>query len=179
MANKSLFAGLKSRFVRAWAAARSDSTPISRAWSPTRRPRTCIGARWPTSASYIITPHGMLDTWALRQGHVLAYVAEAEVIHVHHETPRMVFNRYKREAMAFKRIFPESHFSVYDFLRLSFSNISGDWRQARHERALLQNSGSILQAGRSRPLRGHTMTAFSALAKMAIPMWYRPALSSS
>ena len=61
--------------------------------------------------------------WAKRskeQGHAIAYVAEAEVVHVHQETPRGVFNRYRREAMAFKRIHPEAHFNPYDFAALDF-----------------------------------------------------------
>src|SRR5512139_4261810 len=64
--------------------------------------------------------------WAREQGFEISYVAEAEIIHTHEETPRGVFNRYRREAMAYKRIYPESHFSIYDFLRLSSANISSD-----------------------------------------------------
>jgi glycosyltransferase involved in cell wall biosynthesis len=82
--------------------------------------------------------------WAQAQGRQVVYAARAEVAHVHAETMRAVYDRYRREAMAFKRIFPESHFSVYDCLRLSTSNILGDLRQARNERVLLGNSGSIL-----------------------------------
>jgi glycosyltransferase involved in cell wall biosynthesis len=70
--------------------------------------------------------------WAVQQGYVLAYVAEAEVVHVHDETPRGVYNRYRREAMAFKRIFPHERFVLRDFLRLSLSNIASDvWHAAR------------------------------------------------
>jgi cellulose synthase/poly-beta-1,6-N-acetylglucosamine synthase-like glycosyltransferase len=70
--------------------------------------------------------------WAVEQGYTLAYVAEAEVVHVHDETPRAVYNRYRREAMAFKRIFPQEHFGLRDFVRLSLSNIFSDaWHAAR------------------------------------------------
>jgi rhamnosyltransferase len=82
--------------------------------------------------------------WAQEQGYAVAYVAEAEIIHVHSETPRGVFNRYRREGMAFKRIYPESHFSVYDFLRLTTMNILSDLRHAAHERVLWKNLPSIL-----------------------------------
>ncbi len=69
--------------------------------------------------------------WAFEQGHAIAYVAEAEVIHVHSETPRSVLNRYRREAMAFKRIYPEAHFSLYDFIRMISGNITSDlWHAA-------------------------------------------------
>ena len=81
--------------------------------------------------------------WAKEHGYAIAYVAEAEVIHVHHETPRAVFNRYRREAMAFKRIHPESHFSIYDFARLTATNIASDVWHAARERALWRNLGSI------------------------------------
>ncbi len=84
--------------------------------------------------------------WAKRmqaQGHAIAYVAEAEIIHVHNETPRGVFNRYRREAMAFKKIYPESHFNVYDFLRLTTTNVLSDlWHSAR-KRVLWKNFASI------------------------------------
>jgi hypothetical protein len=78
------------------------------------------------------------------QGYGIAYVPEAEVIHVHEETPRGVFNRYRREAMAYKKIYPESHFSIYDFLRLAAANIASDVWHAAHERALWRNFVSIL-----------------------------------
>jgi len=81
--------------------------------------------------------------WAKEQGYEIAYLAEAEVIHVHNETPRGVFNRYRREAMAFKRIYPESHFSVYDFVRLTTTNILSDLWHAARERAMWKNIASI------------------------------------
>ena len=81
--------------------------------------------------------------WAKEQGGEIAYVAEAEIIHIHNETPRGVFNRYRREAMAFKRIHPESHFSLYDFVRLTSMNILSDMVHAARERALTKNLASI------------------------------------
>ena len=81
--------------------------------------------------------------WAKEQGYDIAYMAEAEIIHVHNETPRAVFNRYRREAMAFKRIYPESHFSVYDFLRLTAMNILSDLRHAAREGVLWKTIASI------------------------------------
>lgn len=84
--------------------------------------------------------------WAKRakeQGFKIAYIAEAEIIHVHDETPRGVFNRYRREAMAFKQIHPEAHFSVYDFMRLLVMNILSDLWHAARERVLWKNIASI------------------------------------
>ncbi|HLF73975.1 MAG TPA: glycosyltransferase family 2 protein [Anaerolineales bacterium] len=81
--------------------------------------------------------------WAREQGYDIAYVAEAEIIHVHDETPRGVFNRYRREGMAFKTIYPESHFNLYDFLRLTAMNTFSDLWYAARERVLWKNLSSI------------------------------------
>ncbi|MDO9303483.1 MAG: glycosyltransferase family 2 protein, partial [Anaerolineales bacterium] len=81
--------------------------------------------------------------WAKEQGHTIAYVAEAEIIHVHNETPYGVYNRYRREAMALRKIYPEAHFNFYDFLRLTTTNIFSDLWHAARERALLKNILSI------------------------------------
>ena len=76
--------------------------------------------------------------WAKEQGYKIAYVAEAEIIHVHDETPRGVFNRYRREAMALRKIYPEAHFNFYDFIRLTITNILSDlWHAAREHLSLI------------------------------------------
>ena len=62
---------------------------------------------------------------------------------MHNETARGVFNRYRREAMAFKQIHPESHFSLYDFVRLTAMNILSDLWHAARESVLWRNIGSI------------------------------------
>ena len=81
--------------------------------------------------------------WARDQGYAIAYIPEAEIVHVHNETPHGVFNRYRREAMAFKKIYPETHFSIYDFARLTIANIASDIWHAAREGALLRNFISI------------------------------------
>jgi glycosyltransferase involved in cell wall biosynthesis len=81
--------------------------------------------------------------WAKEQGHAIAYVVEAEIIHIHNETPRGVYNRYRREAMAFKKIYPESHFNVYDFVRLTTTNVFSDLWHAACEHVLWKNIASI------------------------------------
>lgn len=82
--------------------------------------------------------------WAQSQGGRVCYSARAEIVHVHEETPRGVYDRYRREAMAFKRIFPEAHFSIYDFVRLTASHVFNDLLEARRQRALWRNAASIL-----------------------------------
>ena len=81
--------------------------------------------------------------WAQGQGHSIHYAAEAEVVHVHHETPRGVLNRYRREGMAFKRIYPEAHFSLYDFVRMTTANIASDLWHASRQRVFMRSLVSI------------------------------------
>jgi len=82
--------------------------------------------------------------WVLEQGHTIAYLAEAEVVHVHAETPRGVKNRYAREGMAFKQIYPEAHFNLYDFFRSSISSIGFDILHAARTGRLFRSLISIV-----------------------------------
>uniref|UniRef100_UPI00404A046E glycosyltransferase n=1 Tax=Flavobacterium sp. TaxID=239 RepID=UPI00404A046E len=64
--------------------------------------------------------------WAnkiLKMGFKIAYEAEAVIVHVHEETPKKIRNRYYREAIAFKHIFPRIKFTLLEFLYLLISNI--------------------------------------------------------
>jgi rhamnosyltransferase len=81
---------------------------------------------------------------AIQAGHVLAYAADAEVVHVHEESPRRIFNRYRREAIALRRIFPEEHVHFGDLLRLFTGNVAADLRHARHDGALRAHAIDIL-----------------------------------
>lgn len=81
--------------------------------------------------------------WAQGAGYALSYAAKAEVVHIHNETPRGVYNRYRREAMAFKRIFPEAHFNIYDFSRLTVTNILSDLFHAVRKRVLWRQFPSV------------------------------------
>ncbi len=82
--------------------------------------------------------------WAFEQGHAIAYVAEAEVVHVHHETPRGVYNRYRREGMAFKQIYPQEHFRLTDFVRLFSTNAFSDLRAAARQGELAAHWRDVL-----------------------------------
>ena len=81
--------------------------------------------------------------WALGERHRIAYVAEAEIVHVHDETPQGVYNRYRREGMAFKRIYPEAHFNLYDFVRMTSANIASDVWHARKQPHFVRNLPGI------------------------------------
>lgn len=77
--------------------------------------------------------------WAQEQGHAISYIAEAEVIHVHNESLDGIYNRYKREAMAFKRIYPHETFTLRDLNRLFVHNVISDWQEARRQRVFGHN----------------------------------------
>jgi len=83
--------------------------------------------------------------WAMDHQHKIAYAAEAEVIHVHNESWRGIHNRYLREGMAFKLIYPQEHFNRSDQLRLFWQNALSDLRQSIHERIFLKESAKILR----------------------------------
>jgi rhamnosyltransferase len=80
----------------------------------------------------------------MNNGYHIAYTREAEVIHVHNETPSDVFNRYRREAMAMKRIRPHEKFHWWDFFRLFVSNVLSDLWFARKESSLFKEFSGIL-----------------------------------
>jgi glycosyltransferase involved in cell wall biosynthesis len=80
--------------------------------------------------------------WAKRvqeAGYDISYASEAEIVHVHDETPTEIFNRYRREAYAHKQILPEQSFSFIDFVSLLVKNTVSDYRVALGEGKLLEN----------------------------------------
>jgi rhamnosyltransferase len=84
--------------------------------------------------------------WAeqiLAKGYHLVYESEAVIVHVHEETPKKVYNRYLREAIAFKRIRPHASFSFWNFINLTFLNIVSDYFYAIKERVFLKNIAGI------------------------------------
>ena len=83
------------------------------------------------------------SSWAVEQGYAISYVAEAEVIHLHDETPSQVYNRYLREAVAMKQILPNSRFTRWNFFRLGTSAIFSDLFQAYREKVLIKQVYSI------------------------------------
>ncbi len=85
--------------------------------------------------------------WAdrvMEAGYAIAYVTEAEIIHAHDETPRGVYNRYRREAMAFKRIFPRERFHLWDFVRLFTTNVASDLWHAANQGDLAEYLSDII-----------------------------------
>jgi len=64
------------------------------------------------------------------RGHRLAYVPDAKIAHVHEEGPKQIFNRYRREAMAYKTIFDRREIHLGSALTLISRSIVGDARAA-------------------------------------------------
>ena len=77
-------------------------------------------------------------------GRWIAYVAEAEVIHVHDESWSAIENRYRREAMALRLIDRHAHFTRRDFARLLVRSVVSDARAASAQGRLRRELGSIL-----------------------------------
>ena len=83
-------------------------------------------------------------TWAMKEGYFIAYSANAEVVHVHEESGAMIYNRYRREAMALKRIRPQEQFHLWDFMRFYLSNVFHDRSQAAKGKIVLREIWGIL-----------------------------------
>lgn len=97
---------------------------------------------------YDETLTGLEDlAWAkqiLARGSLLAYVAEAPVIHVHDESFNQVVNRYRREALAHKRIYPEQSLTSGTAFRLCAENIGRDLAAAGREQTLTAHFAEIV-----------------------------------
>lgn len=80
---------------------------------------------------YNETLTGLEDVdWAKRvrkAGWEISYASEATVIHVHDETPYEVYNRYRREAVAYSDILSVQKYTFMDFLKMFLYNTAADY----------------------------------------------------
>ncbi len=84
--------------------------------------------------------------WAKRaqeRGYKIVYESDAEVIHVHDESWGGIMNRYRREAIAMKQIYPEERFHFSDFIRLYIGNVFSDLYHAWHDGVFVSNLKDI------------------------------------
>jgi glycosyltransferase involved in cell wall biosynthesis len=79
-----------------------------------------------------------------QDGYEISYASEAEIIHIHDETRRQIYHRYKREAIAHKNIIKDQNFNIIDFISGFFRNTLSDYRSAITEGKLWGNIRSIL-----------------------------------
>jgi glycosyltransferase involved in cell wall biosynthesis len=100
------------------------------------------------SRPYDETLTGLEDlAWAKgaqEAGGWLAYVAEAEIVHVHDESWAQVRNRYRREAMAMRVIDDSAKFTMLDFLWLLPSNVFADFGAAIQRKVFRREFAPIL-----------------------------------
>lgn len=80
---------------------------------------------------------------AQAEGMHVSYVAEAAVAHIHEEDWTQVQNRYRREAIAHKRIFNEQDMSPAEAARLIAANVVGDLGAAVRVGALQEFPGIV------------------------------------
>ena len=81
--------------------------------------------------------------WAQEKGYAISYCADSEVIHVHNESMEGIFNRYRREGMAFKQIYPQENFTRQDQYRLFLQNIFSDYKEAKKQNLLWRSFKNI------------------------------------
>jgi len=70
---------------------------------------------------------------ALHRGCRIAYVAEAQIAHFHDESFQKVLNRFQREAVAHRQIFPEQRLGVVGAANLFARNVAMDYVHAARE----------------------------------------------
>jgi glycosyltransferase involved in cell wall biosynthesis len=79
--------------------------------------------------------------WAqklLSKNYKIVYNSVAVIVHVHEETYDKIKNRYRREAIALKKIMSKVDISFFDFIRLFLYNSYTDTIQAVKEKKLLK-----------------------------------------
>jgi glycosyltransferase involved in cell wall biosynthesis len=80
---------------------------------------------------------------ALNRGEKVAYVAEAPVAHVHRERWAQLTNRYRREAIAHRRILHDQRMGRLDAVRLAVANVLSDYAHAARDGELAGNVTTI------------------------------------
>ncbi len=84
--------------------------------------------------------------WAkknIKMGYCVYYNSNACVIHVHDQSYRQVYYRYKREAIAFLQIYPKERFGFFTFLKLFIMNVSFDYRNSIKSKCFFKNIYAI------------------------------------
>jgi glycosyltransferase involved in cell wall biosynthesis len=80
---------------------------------------------------------------AMEKGWRIAYSATAPIVHIHEESWGQLVNRYRREAIAHKRIYREHGMSAFEAMRLALTNIASDYVHAARDRVLFTNLTAI------------------------------------
>jgi rhamnosyltransferase len=80
---------------------------------------------------------------ALATGWKIVYAADATIAHIHEEPFRTTRNRYRREAIAHRRIFHDQHLNLFEAAGLWAASVGRDYLAALPRRRLLRNLISI------------------------------------
>lgn len=76
---------------------------------------------------------------ALRRGGQIAYRADATIAHIHDEHFPRIRNRYRREAIAHRRIFHDQRLGAFEAMMLFAANVGRDYLAAAARRQLSTN----------------------------------------
>jgi len=80
----------------------------------------------------------------VERGNAIAYVAEAGVYHMHHESWRNIKVRYERESLALQNIMPELQLGLMDVIRYYLAAVTHDARLALKNKVLMSELRGIL-----------------------------------
>jgi glycosyltransferase involved in cell wall biosynthesis len=80
-----------------------------------------------------------------QDGVQLAYLADAPVLHLHHESWEQIKRRFEREAIALQQIMPQVHVTYYDTARYIINSILGDLNEAHKDGIALSKLGEIIK----------------------------------
>jgi glycosyltransferase involved in cell wall biosynthesis len=80
---------------------------------------------------------------AIEKGYGISYVAESAVVHVHEESWDRLRNRYRREAIAHRRIYETQRLRAVEALALGARHVVTDYGTAVRQRVLVRNLVSI------------------------------------
>jgi hypothetical protein len=75
----------------------------------------------------------------MHRGYSVSYVAEGAVAHIHNEGFAQIKNRYRREAIAHKRVFPDQRLSLPRAVAFAAANIISDYSHAARQGKLRPN----------------------------------------
>lgn len=78
-------------------------------------------------------------------GREIGYAGDAPIVHVHEESWSQITNRYRREAIAYKRIYPSKQMSTTHAARLAAVNIAADWMEAVREGEFVRNAADVVR----------------------------------
>jgi len=76
---------------------------------------------------------------AIEKGYYLSYISNAEIIHVHDETPTQIYNRYLREGISLKKAMDKRSISFKEIMSMLVGNIASDLYCAMKEGVLSDN----------------------------------------